>query len=90
MKVGRGMKGLAWVLILYYSLVTVLWIANSPYLFSIWGVIIWLVSIVLGYAVYKQIKEKNIIKHLMLYSTSFMVFLLIVTGLIHLVVTSMP
>ena len=90
MKVGRGMKGLAWVLILYYSLVTVLWIANSPYLFSIWGVIIWLVSIVLGYIVYKQIKEKNIIKHLMLYSTSLMVFLLIVAGLIHLVVTSMP
>lgn len=90
MKVGRGMKGLAWVLILYYSLVTVLWIANSPYLFSIWGVIIWLVLIVLGYIVYKQIKEKNIIKHLMLYSTSFMVFLLIVAGLIHLVVTSMP
>lgn len=84
------MKGLAWVLMLFYLLVTVFWIANSPYLFSIWGIIIWLISIALGFIVYKKIKEKNIIGKLILYSNSFMLFLLIVTGLIHWAVTSMP
>lgn len=84
------MKELAWVLIFFYLFVTVLWIANSPYLFSILGVIIWLISIVLGFIAYKQIKEKNTIRKLILYSSSFMVFLLVVTGLIELAATSMP
>ncbi|WP_181351300.1 hypothetical protein [Thalassobacillus sp. CUG 92003] len=84
------MKGLAWALMLFYLLVTVLWIANSAYLFSTLGVIIWLISIVLGFIAYKQIKEKNTIRKLVLYSSSFMVFLLVVTGLIELAVTSMP
>lgn len=84
------MRGLAWFLMLFYLVVTAFWIANSPYLFSMWGVIIWLISIVLGFIAYKQLKEKNIIKKLILYSTSFMVFLLILTGLIELAVTSMP
>lgn len=84
------MKGLAWILMFFYLLVTVLWLANSPYLFSLWSVIIWLTSIVLGFVAYKQIKEPKIIRKLILFSSSFMVFLVIVTGLIHLTVTSMP
>jgi hypothetical protein len=87
---GKDVKGLAWVLMFFYLLVTVFWVANLPYLFSSWGVIIWLISIVLGFIAYKQIKDKNIIRKLMLYSTSFMVFLLILTGLIYWAVTSMP
>ena len=87
---GREMKGLVWALMFFYLLVTVYWIANSLYLFSRWGVIVWLISILLGFVAFKKIKEKNIMKKLMLYSTSFMVFLLIVTGFIHLAVTSMP
>ncbi|KAB7668373.1 hypothetical protein [Bacillus sp. B1-b2] len=84
------MKGLVWTLMLFYLLVTVFWVANSPYLFSLWGVMVWLISILLGFIAFKKIKEKEIMRKLMLYSTSFMVFLLIVTGLIHLAVTSMP
>ncbi len=84
------MKGLSWVLMLFYLLVTVFWIVNSSYLFSPLGTIIWLISILLGFIAFKKIKEKNIMRKLMLYSTSFMVFLVIVTGLIHLAVTSMP
>lgn len=84
------MKGLACILIIFYLLVTALWIANSPFLFSMRGVIIWLFSIVLGFVAYKRIKEPRIIKKLILYSSSFMVFLVIVTGLIHFAVTSMP
>ena len=84
------MRGLACFLMLFYLVVTAFWVANSQFLFSAWGLIIWLISILLGFIAYKQIKEKNIVRKLMLYSTSFMVFLLILTGLIHLAVTSMP
>ncbi|RDW16596.1 hypothetical protein CWR48_16285 [Oceanobacillus arenosus] len=84
------MKGLAWGLMLFYLLVIAFWVANSPYLFSLWGIVIWLISIVLGFVVYEQIKEPKIIRKLILYSSSFMVFLVIVTGLIHFAVTSMP
>ncbi|TXC92705.1 hypothetical protein FS935_00395 [Metabacillus litoralis] len=75
---------------LFYLVVTAFWVANSQFLFSVWGLIIWLISILLGFIAYKQIKEKNIVRKLMLYSTSFMVFLLLLTGLIHFAVTSMP
>lgn len=84
------MKGFAWVLMHFYLLVTVFWIANSPYLFSLWGISVWVVSIILGFFVYKQISESKVIRKLIFLSSSFMVFLLIVTGLIYLTVTSMP
>lgn len=84
------MKRLAWTLIIFYLLVTVFWIANSPLLFSMWGITVWLISIALGFVVYKGIQEQKIIKKLILYSSSFMVFLVIVTGLIQITVTSMP
>lgn len=84
------MKGFAWVLMHFYLLVTVFWIANSPYLFSSWGISVWVVSIILGFFVYKQISESKVIRKLIFLSSSFMVFLLIVTGLIYLTVTSMP
>ena len=84
------MKLLAWVLLPFYLLVTIFWIANSPYLFSLWGISIWTTSIILGFVAYKQIKEPNIIRKLILYSSSFMVFLVILTILIYWTVTSMP
>ena len=61
------MKGLAWVLLVFYLFVTILWVSNSPYLFSMLGVTIWLISILLGFIAYKQLKEKNTIKQLILY-----------------------
>ncbi|CQR48077.1 hypothetical protein BN1058_02421 [Paraliobacillus sp. PM-2] len=84
------MKGFAWGIMLFYLLVTVFWIANSPYLFSLWGLISWFISIILGFVVFKQIKQPNMVRKLILYSTSFMVFLVILTGFIELAVTSMP
>lgn len=84
------MKGLAWGLMLFHLLVTVLWLANSPYLFSLWGFIIWVFSIVLGFVAYKQIREPKIMKTIILLSSSFMVFLVIVSGLILWAVSSMP
>lgn len=84
------MKGLTWGLMVFYLLVTAFWIANSPYLFSVWGIMIWIISIILGFGLYKKIKDSKVTRKLILYSSSFMVFLLIVTGLIHFAVTSMP
>ncbi|WP_431803170.1 hypothetical protein [Halobacillus andaensis] len=84
------MRGFTWSLMLIYLSVTLLWISNSSYLFSQWGVAVWLLSTVSGFLIYKQVKENRILKKLVMYSTSFMVFLLIVTGLIHIAVTSMP
>jgi len=84
------MKVFVWILISFYLLVTVSWIANSPYLISWWGVSIWFISIVLGFIAYKQLKASTILKKIILYSSAFMVFLVLVTGLIQLAVTSMP
>ena len=84
------MKQLAGFLILFYLLVSGFWLANSPYLFSFWGLLIWFISIALGFITYKLIEESTVIKKLVLYTSSFMVFLVLVTGLIHLAVTSMP
>lgn len=84
------MKALAGSLLFFYLLVTILWVANSPYLFSIWGLIIWSISIALGFFVFKQIKEPIILKKLMLYSSSVMVFFVLVTVFIELIVSSMP
>ncbi|MBM7661046.1 putative membrane protein [Bacillus mesophilus] len=84
------MKSFAWVLAVFYSFITILWIANSPYLFSLWGLIIWLVSIVLGVFVYKKLKEGYILRKFILYSSFFMVFLIVLTAFIHLATSSMP
>ncbi|UOQ83434.1 hypothetical protein [Gracilibacillus salinarum] len=84
------MKRLAWVLMLFHLFVSVLWLANSPYLFSVLGMIIWFIAIVLGFIAYKQIKDKNMTRKLILYSSSFMFFLLVVTSLIEIAISSMP
>ena len=83
------MKGFMWIIITFYLFVTVLWIANSPYLFSAWGMSAWGSSIVLGFMLYSKVRG-NFQKKVLIYSTYFMVFLVIVTGLIHATVTSMP
>jgi hypothetical protein len=84
------MKILAWILLLFYILVSVLWIANSPHLFSTYGFIIWIISVLLGFVAYKQLKGSDLVKNLILYSSYFMVFLMIATLMVHLAVTSMP
>ncbi|EDL66464.1 hypothetical protein BSG1_03890 [Bacillus sp. SG-1] len=83
------MKGLTVFLMFFHILITVFWLANSSYLFSLWGVFVWLTSIVLGFVAYKQMKEPVIVKTLILISSAFMVFLLIISGLILWAVTSM-
>ncbi|PQD95601.1 hypothetical protein CYL18_06815 [Pradoshia eiseniae] len=84
------MKGLACFLLIFHLIIAGLWIANSQYLFSFWSVIIWGISIILGFLTYKKINEGIIIRKLILFGSSFMFFLLILTGLIHIATDSMP
>lgn len=67
-----------------------IWVANSVYLFSLWGVIIWIASIILGFVAFKQLKETNIVKKLIMTSSYFMVFLVIVTIAIFFTTNSIP
>lgn len=84
------MRGPAYSLLLFYLVITILWINNSKYLFSLFGVIVWLISIGLGSMTYLNLKKKTMIKLPLLYAILFMVFLLILSGLIELAVNSMP
>ncbi|MFC3040845.1 hypothetical protein ACFOGI_11355 [Virgibacillus xinjiangensis] len=78
------------ILMLFHLFVTICWIANSAFLFSVWGLTVWVLSILLGFIAYKRINEHNIARKPLLYSTAFMAFLLLLTGWIHLTVSSMP
>ena len=84
------MKLLAWFLLLFHLIILIFWVANSVYLFSLWGVIIWIASIVLGFVAFKQMKEINILKKLIMISSYFMFFLVLVTIVIFLTTNSMP
>ncbi len=84
------MKILSWFLLFFHFIVGIFWIANSGILFSLFGMIIWIISIMSGFILYKQIREPKWVKKLVLYSSFFMIFLVLATVLIHLAVSSMP
>ncbi|MCK1986079.1 MULTISPECIES: hypothetical protein [unclassified Peribacillus] len=84
------MKQIAWFLLLFHLIILIFWVANSEYLFTLWGVIIWIASIVLGFVAYKKMKETDIVKKLIMTSSYFMVFLVIVTIAIFFTTNSMP
>ncbi|MBY6024538.1 hypothetical protein CHN50_19680 [Priestia aryabhattai] len=83
------MKIFAWFLILFHIAVALFWIGNSSYLFSKSGLFCWVFSIVVGYLMYKKQKQKNFTRKILLSSSTFMVFLIIFTGLIEVAVSSM-
>ena len=84
------MKQLAWFLLLFHSIILILWVMNSGYLFSLWGVVVWLTSIIVGFSTYKLIKGSDIVKKLILASSYFMFFLVVVTVAIFFTTSSMP
>lgn len=77
------------VLILFYLLIVVLWIANSQYLFSIGGVTGWLLTIMLGFIVHKQLSD-IFLKRLIKKSNYIMLFLVAITAAIFYITSSMP
>ncbi len=79
------MKLFSWVLVALHLIVTFLWIANSPTLFSLAGIVAWLLLIAGGFVLYSKTNHMAVIV-----SSSFMVFLVLLTGLIEWTVSSMP
>jgi hypothetical protein len=77
------------VLILFYLLIVVLWIANSQYLFSFEGVTGWLLTIMLGFVVHKQLSD-IFLKRLIKISNYIMLFLVAITAAIFYITSSMP
>ncbi|WP_243385587.1 hypothetical protein [Bacillus kexueae] len=84
------MRGVAWIFIFIYLAVTVLWIMNSSILFSGLGITVWLILTLAGFVVSKKLKETPLSQKGILYSSCFMVFLFITTGVIEWAVSSMP
>lgn len=63
---------------------------NSGYLFSLMGIVIWIIAVAVGFIVQKQINEQLLIKKLLLSSSYFMTFLSVITVGIYFVTSSMP
>lgn len=80
----------AWVLLFFHTAILILWIMNSGYLFSLIGVVFWIISVAVGFIVQKQINEQSLVKKLLLSSSYFMVFLTVITIGIYFVTSSMP
>ncbi len=79
------MKLFTWVFVALHLIITILWIANSPTLFSLVGMVAWFLLIAGGFGLYFKTKQMAVIV-----SSSFMVFLILLTGLIEWTVSSMP
>lgn len=86
----KNLKAFAWSLLLFHSAILILWIMNSGYLFSLMGIVIWIIAVAVGFIVQKQINEQLLIKKLLLSSSYFMTFLSVITVGIYFVTSSMP
>lgn len=83
------LKILAWSLLIIHFGIFMLWIADSEYLFSLFGVAIWFTAIVSAFLVQKQINKQLTIRRLLIVSNFFMVFLSVVTVGVFYITNSM-
>lgn len=84
------MKISAWILLVLHTVILFLWVMNSGYLFSFFGVVLWAILVALGFIVQKQINGQLWIKVLLLASSYFLVVLSVVTVGIYFATSSMP
>jgi hypothetical protein len=82
------MRLLSRLLLIFYFLIIVLWVMNSQYLFSIWGVTVWLYIILLGFVVYKQLNDSYTLKNLVRISNYIMLLLVALTAAIFYTISS--
>jgi hypothetical protein len=82
------MRLLSRLLLIFYFLIIVLWVMNSQYLFSIWGVTVWLFIILLGFVVYKQLNDSYTLKNLVRISNYIMLLLVALTAAIFYTISS--
>ncbi|MCF6136588.1 hypothetical protein [Pseudalkalibacillus berkeleyi] len=85
------MKLLAAILLLVNSTIFALWLMNAQYLFSFWGVVVWVTSIIVGILVYKRlIGSTTLLKRVLIASNYLMIFLFALTIAIQFITSSMP
>ena len=84
------MKMSAWILLVLHTVILLLWVMNSKYLFSFFGVVVWAILVVIGFIVQKQLNGQLFIKVSLLASSYLLVVLIGVTVGIYYVTSSMP
>lgn len=85
-----GLKNIAFFIILVHTIIFILWIMNSGYLFSTVGTTFWIASVALGFLIQKQLDDVMMLRKILVISNWWMVFLMIMTVGIYFVVSSMP
>jgi hypothetical protein len=85
-----GLKNIAFFIILVHTIIFILWIMNSGYLFSSVGTTFWITSVALGFLIQKQLDDVMMLRKILVISNWWMVFLMIMTVGIYFVVSSMP
>jgi hypothetical protein len=73
-----------------YFLILILWLMNSQYLFSFWGLSFWLLIILVGFVIYKKLSSFDNLKNLVKISNYIMLFLVALTAAIFYITSSMP
>jgi hypothetical protein len=84
------MKMLSRLHLFLYFLILILWLMNSQYLFSFWGLSFWLLIILVGFVIYKKLSSFDNLKNLVKISNYIMLFLVALTAAIFYITSSMP
>ncbi|MCA0149475.1 MULTISPECIES: hypothetical protein [Rossellomorea] len=84
------MKKLAFVFILIHFIIFILWIMNSGYLFSPYGILAWIAIVAIGFMIQIKLEKELMIRRGLAISNGWMVFLMVATVFIYFAVSSMP
>ncbi|UXH46207.1 hypothetical protein N5C46_09235 [Rossellomorea vietnamensis] len=84
------MKKLAFVFILIHIIIFILWIMNSGYLFSPFGMLAWIAIVAIGFMIQIKLDKVSINRRILATSNGWMVFLMVATVFIYFAVSSMP
>lgn len=81
---------LGMLILLLYFLILILWIMNSQYLFSFLGITFWILSILLGFVIYKKLSNFDNLKNFVRLSNYIMLLLGALTAATFYITSSMP
>ncbi|CAN7511550.1 hypothetical protein [Rossellomorea sp. LjRoot5] len=84
------MKKMTFVFILVHFSIFFLWIMNSGYLFSPYGVAVWVSIVAIGFIIQIKLDKVSINRRILAISNGWMVFLMVATVFIYFAVSSMP
>ncbi|PKR76790.1 hypothetical protein CEY16_13300 [Halalkalibacillus sediminis] len=84
------LKLFSWLIVCIYIVIFTGWLMNSPILFSLWGVIGWLMVTAAGWWIQKLIYGSSLTVKILLLLNYFMIFLIGLTVFIYVATSSMP